>query len=603
MNYNRIYNSDSSSHLDIPILGTYNNSYDGTQTLSGRVDSPYQIDDVTNFNNWTGTPSEYVVTTLGNRVAVLTGVDNAITNELLNNFFKKTDIDFYGSQTKTYTMLLKDNNGSYPYLKYESNDYRKSLKIVLGETAHDKEPGIYLLYSAITKYTYNNGYGYKQENVCNIINIAIPVPINKLAKMLYDMESYYEYNIVNNENQGFFSTSICASRLLNPSESVIGALTIAKNLSSSNKVHLTSTNRKFIADKVWQDIDKIEEKEIEKNDDGTYNDGDGEGGKGEGPSSLPDGDTIDKITIPTLSPISLGIYNIYKMSVQQFRDFKSNLWNNTVMDYLTKIWQSNPMDSILSVALAPFTPKTSADTNIYIGGQTIPNATGSPLVESYVYHVFNLNYDDKIGTVWGNKYDYDGVSYTLFVPFVGFQKLTVNDIYHKSLELNYIIETLTGNGICYLYTKPQESNFDTKEKNRPTYTWSFNCYSKIPLSGRNMDSFVTGVISGVGGALSGNLGGITTLATARPTIQRSGELKANSAYMGGRRPFIVCEYSNLFIKKGQYTKQGRPSWRYTKLSNCSGFTKCKDAQIECANYMTQDEANEINQLLNEGVIL
>jgi hypothetical protein len=442
------------------------------------------------------------------------------------------------------------------------------------------------------------------DTIASEIYLGLPCSFANLCTMLDDMGSDRQLELKSVSNSiGKWTSTLTSATLKDNNDDVIGSLALRWYYNAFTGNILYNTAKSYIPRDALQPLRDIPTEEVAPNDDDTYNDSDGESGTGKGPESLPDGETIQKITIPTLNPLSLGVYNIYKMTAQQFQDFKGNLWNSTVMDYLTKIWQSNPMDSILSVALAPFTPAVGADANIYIGGQTIPNATGSPLVESYVYHVFNLSYASKIGTVWGNKYDYDGVSYTLFVPFVGFQKLTTNDIYHKNLELNYIIETLTGNGICYLYTKPSDGNYDEKEKSRPTYTWSFNCYSKIPLSGRNMDSFVTGIISGVGGALSGNLGGITTLATARPTIQRSGELKANSAYMGGRRPFIVCEYSNLFIKNGQYTKQGRPSWRYTKLSNCSGFTKCKDAQIECENYMTQEEANEINQLLNEGVIL
>lgn len=606
MNYNRIYNEDGSAYLDIVILGEYNPQYDGTTTLEGRFTSPYQIDDVTNFTQWQGTPSEYVITTIGNRVAeIVDWTNNVLDDEKLNAFFKVNDITFYATQSVTKTIKLKDNNGTYPYMKYVSDGYRKTLKIVMGETLSNREPGIVLLNGALVNKTETNGYSYSCEYIANTISLGTPIPISKLAKMVHDMQAYYTYNLYEQgePQSGVYSTTTCLSTLYNPSHVSIGSQVVANNLATSNTIQIINTNSIFIDNSVWEDIDKIEEKEIEKNDDGTYNDSDGDGGKGSGPSSLPEGDTIDKITIPTLSPLSLGIYNLYKMTVAQFQDFKANLWNTTVMDYLTKIWQSDPMDSILTVALAPFTPVTASDTQIFIGGQTIPNASGAPLIESYVYHEFHLNYDEKIGTVWGNKYDYDGVSYNLFVPFVGFQKLTVNDIYHKNLELNYIIETLTGNGICYLYTKPQNSNFDSHEKNRPTYSWSFNCYSKIPLSGRNMDAFVTSIVSGVGSAMSGNLGGITTLATARPTIERSGELKANTAYIGGRRPYIIIEYSNLFIKKGQYSKQGRPAWRYTQLSNCSGFTRCKDSQVKCDNYMTQRECEEINNLLNEGVIL
>lgn len=604
----RLYNYDRTGYLEF-IIGEYDNSYDGTSSFNLRLLTEPQVRDITTYDR-DGDPNNYTVVTYGTESpAHIIGYDgNIMTNEVLQEFFKQTTLDIFDLSTFEYDIIVDGATNGYPFVKITKvitpqGNPLIDIDLVVGPRTYGHYALIGLLNNYNPKVTLINGYGYQQINIATDIYLGLPCSLGNLAQIISDMGSDRQLRLESATGQiGKWTSSLYASELKDNSDNTIGNLALRwyYNLESGNIIYNTAIA--YISQDVIDLLKNLDEEDVE-NDDGTYNDGDGESGTGDGPESLPDGDTIDRITIPTLSPLSLGVYNLYKMTVQQFQAFKSNLWNATVMDYLTKIWQSDPMDSILTVALAPFTPAVSTDTPIYIGGQTIPNATGSPLVESYVYHVFNLNYSRKIGEVWGNKYDYDGVSYTLFVPFVGFQKLTVNDIYHKSLELNYIIETLTGNGICYLYTKPGDGNFDTKEKSRPTYTWSFNCYSKIPLSGRNLDNFVTSIIGGVGSAMSGNLGGVTTLATARPTIERSGELKPNSGYMGGRRPYIVCEYSNLFIKNGQYSKQGRPAWRYSKLDNCTGFTKCKDAKVECSNFMSQEEASEINQLLNEGVIL
>lgn len=605
----KLYNEDESAYLEFAIVGQYDNSYDGTTDLSMRVIGEPQQQDITTYDT-EGNPTSYAIVTIGTEPAHSIGYDgNLLTNEKLNAFFGRNDIDYWYQGAYNYTQKIKDNNGTYPYLELDSSVlasgfYMKQLRLVVGPRTYGHYAYIGLLNDYAPVYQYTNARSYKQNIRASEIYLGLPVEFSNLCTMLDDMGSDRTFSIRSTtQTQGKYSSTLARTEVIDNDNQTVGVLATRTYYNEFSGNILYNTAKAYIPRDSLQALRDIPTEEVQPNDDDTYNNTDGEEGTGKGPDSLPDGEVIDKITIPTLSPLSLGIYNIYKMTVSQFQTFKSELWNSTIMDYLTKIWQSDPMESILSLALAPFTPATAADTNITIGGQTLGNSSGAPLIESYVYHEFTLNYNDKISTVWGNKYDYDGVSYNLFVPFVGFQKLTTNDIYHKNLQLNYIIETLTGNGICYLYTNPQSTNFDEKEKARPTYTWSFNCYSKIPLSGRNLDQFITSVVAGVGSAMSGSLGGVTTLATARPTIQRSGELKANTGYMGGRRPFIVCEYSNLFIKNGQYNKIGRPAWRYTELSNCTGYTKCENARINQDDYMTERECNEIERLLNEGVIL
>ena len=48
---------------------------------------------------------------------------------------------------------------------------------------------------------------------------------------------------------------------------------------------------------------------------------------------------------------------------------------------------------------------------------------------------------------------------------------------------------------------------------------------------------------------------------------------------------------------------GRPSNKTVRLSSCSGYTRVKDVHIEKISSATDDELNEIESLLKDGVII
>ena len=131
-------------------------------------------------------------------------------------------------------------------------------------------------------------------------------------------------------------------------------------------------------------------------------------------------DNIDIPTLPTTTASSCGMVKMYEMTLAQTQALAGYLWSGATEFYenLTKMF-NDPMDSIVSLALAPIKPSVGNSTTIEICKYAIDNVTGSPLTSQYA----QLNCGTiKIEPYWGNALDY--APYTkasIYLPFIGTQ--------------------------------------------------------------------------------------------------------------------------------------------------------------------------------------
>lgn len=95
---------------------------------------------------------------------------------------------------------------------------------------------------------------------------------------------------------------------------------------------------------------------------------------------------------------------MYEMSLAQTQALANYLWSGATEFYenLTKMF-NDPMDSIVSLSLAPIKPSVGGSTTIEICKYAIESVTGSPLTSQYA----SLNCGTvKIEPYWGNALDY-----------------------------------------------------------------------------------------------------------------------------------------------------------------------------------------------------
>ena len=330
----------------------------------------------------------------------------------------------------------------------------------------------------------------------------------------------------------------------------------------------------------------------------------GGGADGTGTGKPPTGDNISLPDIPSKNIVGTGLLHAYVLSNEQISAFSEWLWQDNIMDYLSKLFSTNPLDSIISTTLMPYTPTTSGTSAIKLGSQVCGTVTNALQVTSQ-FQKFDFTYSGLSAHIWGNALDYSqGTTIYLYVPFVGLVPLDTNKAVFTKLTLRYIIDNITGQGVVSLLSEKNNANFDTGRNSIVLDSWSFNCKSTIALTRQDMSSIISSAMSGITSLMSGNVLGVAaSVMNARPNSERNGTFNTSSAYMGMRRPYIVYSFSNAVIPSGGYGYIGRPQYSVKKISTCSGFIKCKSPNITFTNTPTENEKTEIYNMLEQGVIV
>lgn len=302
-----------------------------------------------------------------------------------------------------------------------------------------------------------------------------------------------------------------------------------------------------------------------------------------------------------------ALYTIWNPSQSQLNKLASFLWSTDFVDTIKKILQS-PMDALISLALFPVNPPTDGTHNIALG--YIDSGVAAPRVADQFMTV------QTSGLVVPHKYNsyLDYAPYTraeIFLPFIGFQPININDIMGKSVDVVYNIDLLSGVCTAIVHANGQS-----------LYSYSGNMAMFLPLSAGNWARMLTPIFGMVGGiatmgaGIGGVISGAPLLASTSMSVRgaesignldgnsvsRSGGISGNAGIMGDYQPFIVVTRP-INDKPSTYDSNiGQTYNKSARLGTLSGFTVVEEAHIEGMN-ATEDEKQEIERLLKEGVIL
>lgn len=323
------------------------------------------------------------------------------------------------------------------------------------------------------------------------------------------------------------------------------------------------------------------------------------------------GNNTSNLTFAQDSPISnvkaSSLYTIWNPTQDQLNNLATFLWSTDFVDLIKKVLQS-PMDAMISLALFPITPDTDGTHVINLG--YVPSGV-SALRVSNQFQTFQTS-----GLVVPHKYNsyLDYSPYTtaeIYLPFIGFKSLNINDVMGKTVSVNYNIDMLSGT--CTAIVKVDGNSM---------YSYSGNMALFLPLSAGNwarMMSSIFGAVGGVAsmgvgiaGVMSGSalLGSTATAVSGARTlgnlesnsVSRSGEISGNAGILGDYQPFIVITRP-INDKPSTYNSNiGQTYNKSVQLGTLSGFTIVDEAHIEGMS-ATETEKKEIERLLKEGVIL
>jgi hypothetical protein len=340
--------------------------------------------------------------------------------------------------------------------------------------------------------------------------------------------------------------------------------------------------------------------------DGTSYPGGGDGTLGPGgldfvdPALIPD--------IPTIGAASCGFMQMYNPSVGQLQALAAFMWSDAFdMNSYKKLF-SDPMESIIGLAIVPIEPSISGSKNVTFG--SIDSGISMPTIGNQYKKL-------DCGSVSIEKYVgcfMDYAPYTkvsIYLPYIGIRELSPDDITGGSINVQYIVDVLTGACACFI----------AHSSRGVLYSYNGSCITNVPLTAANfsgaIQNAVSAVIGGVGviagmatgaapitamGAASLLNSAANTAMNSKPQIQRSGNLGGSAGIMSIQTPYIIIERPNLSVPYNVQNFVGQTSNMTSRLGNIKGFTMVEYIHLHDVA-ATSDEIKEIEALLKEGVIL
>lgn len=359
----------------------------------------------------------------------------------------------------------------------------------------------------------------------------------------------------------------------------------------------------------------------------------GEGGGGGNFSG--DSDEVTPDLLPSLDIVGTGMGTIFKPSRDQLRALADVMWNSNFFTFMQNLVE-NISDMFTSLAIVPFDVVAGATVNVtWLGFDTAVSLT----LAAQQYYEFNmgsidLDNDSRIYST-GSALDYSPFSRLgIFLPFIGYQELDIDECRGASINLRYRVDILSGSCVALISVG-----------GNTIYQFTGNCLSQIPITSENMQSLVSDAVNigiaaasaranyAVGAAMeegasvkeakevgSGALehahaeshiaNARNTLASAsanavvgmKPGFAKAGAVGASAALLAVKQPYLFLSTPRQAIPEHYQRYCGFPSNITGKLSEFSGFTVVEDIRLN-GLVATSPEVAEIYELLKKGVII
>lgn len=325
-------------------------------------------------------------------------------------------------------------------------------------------------------------------------------------------------------------------------------------------------------------------------------------------------DHSDRVEFPTdpASVISLGFINVYKCDVNSLSQLGETIFPDVaaavdVPDAISKlsdaIWNSRLIDYVISVHVVPGNVTGGTLEAIKVGTRTLQGIMGRPISNEYFEVDFQSIHTDDI---FENYADLN-CTCKLFLPFYGYISLPAEAWNGGDIHVKYKFNVIDGSFMAYV-----ESTSGYSKLNSVIGQYGGTACVHIPTTGANYASMFSTLIGAgtqvAASAAKGNaVGAASSLLNVAANmgagggIEGSGNYNASSSFMSMRKPFLLLELPVPQFSSRFEREHGLPSYVSMSLATLTGFVQCDKPEITFS--CTDEEAEEIRKLLEEGVIL
>lgn len=306
-------------------------------------------------------------------------------------------------------------------------------------------------------------------------------------------------------------------------------------------------------------------------------------------------------TLPTFAQ-TISLYSIWIPTTEQLQAFVAWLWSSDFFSNIKKMF-SSPIDSIFSLHALPVNGLLYTDMSMIIGnvdtGITM-RRTGHEYVEIPCGEV-------DVAEYWGSALDYSPFTkVSIFLPYIGFKTLNIDDVQNSTVTLTYRIEVSTGACTAFIVVNGSVM-----------YQFVGNCAKKFPISAQNFSDVYSSLASiattagaiaataateGMTAPLAVGAAGQTAnnVISAKPHTQYTGILGDVYSWLGVQIPYLIFERPKQSLPANNNAFEGYPANYTTLLASVEGYTEVRLIHLENI-IATTEELNEIETLLKGGV--
>lgn len=309
---------------------------------------------------------------------------------------------------------------------------------------------------------------------------------------------------------------------------------------------------------------------------------------------------IDFPSLPSDNPATKsGLYRIVKIDTANLNTLSSFLWSTNPLDTLIKVF-SKPWDCIISLMTLPYAVTSDNSASEL---KILDYSTGANVYKNVSTQESVLFGTCDITESFGNFLDYTNTTVSIYLPFIGWNPLDVQDVMDATLTLVYNIDNQTGQ--CIALLKCTKNNMDVDSV---TYEWTGNLGTQLPLTGNDASQYLLGLMQSVTSFATTNFGsGISINNVASATFNKnkiitSGRLDSNTGNLSIMYPYIKVERP-IWSRPNNYLDMiGQPYNAENTLGSLSGYVEVEEVKSEL-NGVPEESRDRIIELLKDGVYI
>lgn len=359
------------------------------------------------------------------------------------------------------------------------------------------------------------------------------------------------------------------------------------------------------------------------------------------PDSLPDESVI--------GAVGCGLLTIFSPSQSELNNLAGMLWNHDFFTFIEK-QITGIEDLFVSLGIVPFT--VTKGSQVSVSWFNYWELAPSPIVvptevlltkaasQWQEFNMGNVSLTGNDNRMYASDSVLDYSPYSklgIYLPFIGYQELDIDECREKTVNLKYRIDILSGACVALISIN-----------GRTMYQFSGNCITQIPLTSADFSQAIsTAVNVGIAAASAGTAGAIASAGDAltasrveqgkidaamgeyqnamhagqvsnaenslagatangfmgmKPNFKKTGAISGSTAIMSVKQPYLCLTTPRQSMPEGYEKVCGFPCNIGGTLGNFSGYTVVEDIRLN-GLVATSPEVEEIYKLLKSGVII